>query len=251
MLDKVNSRSHTPAASILELSLPLGNGLTVCLSIYFSIDLYQLSDGLEAALVYLYPRNPSWAELLLKLFTRIIVALDNPNRTRSQFIRKLFAQQSAQHQVATFVNEIKIHTAAETNTDYLLEIRELCMGHGISPEAVGISARPKSENREGSSHEQLSFKGDRYLDKEAVFKMVHSLEDLLTLKMKNEETKHSSFNWTDALIKVIPGAEEAQLNEFLSHFDIDIDTGQIFRIIEALRSNGQQSIAYTLLDDVR
>ncbi|GLU55197.1 hypothetical protein Dfri01_46580 [Dyadobacter frigoris] len=243
--EKVNSRSHTPADAILKLSLPLGNGIQVFENLLFN-RLVPVLDGLEAFLIYLFPRNSSWAELLIKLFTRIIVALDNQHSTRRQFIRKLFDQQPDQQQVAMMVNEMKIYAVAETRTNYLLEIYELCMKHSISPEAIGISKQPKAKDREPSSSEQLHLKDDSYLDKEAVLGMVHSLDDLLTLQ--GQEDEGSYFSWTDVLIKVIPGAENGQLAKFITHFNVDINTEYIIRITDALQASGKQGLAHAMLE---
>lgn len=245
MREAVNSPSHTPARAILEISMPFGNGYKIFENLLFN-RMVPLLDGLETALIYLLRRNSEWTELLVKIFSRIIITMDDANSTRRELIRTLFEQSPAQEQVAKLVSEIKIYAVAEIRTNYLLEIYELCLKNGFSPMTVGISERPVSKDNRHSSSERLQLKDDTFIEKQAVYEMINSLDELV--KLYEQKAQHSYFNWTDVLVKVIPDADKKPLEQFLAGFDLDIETAHIIRIAEVLQSNGQQILAEVLIE---
>ncbi|MEJ5144737.1 ATP-binding protein [Sphingobacterium sp. MYb388] len=243
--NKVNSSSHTPARDILKMALPFGNGYRVFEHLLFH-QLVPLLDGLEIILVYLLQRNSGWSNLLMKLFTQMVITMDSAHSTRRSLITTFFTQQPPQEEVQALVKGIKIFAVAEVRTKYLLAIKNLCVEHGIAPEAVDILHKPEFKNRERGSSENLHLNDNRILELETVLEQVKNIDDFI--KLRGETAEHSYFNWTEILIKVIPGADEVSLFKIISDFNLDIDTKQIIRIVDALQSSGKTKLAQELLE---
>jgi hypothetical protein len=243
MREKVNSASHTPADALLELAQPHGNGFAVFKQLLFN-RLVTLLDGLEVLLKYLLARKPAYKNIFIKLFARVIVALDDAHTTRRSFIRAFFDTRPEEHQVAELVTELKICAVAEVRVGYLLEVYDLLVKNGVDPSRVGLKEKPEPKDKERSSSEQLRLKDGQYMAREAVMATVQSLEDLIILK--NQEEQHGYFNWTDALIKVIPGATTG-LAQFLDQFNLDTDTKHIVKIVRELAQHDHLALAQKLL----
>jgi hypothetical protein len=244
MREKVNSASHTPAEALLELALPHGNGFTVFKQLLFS-RLVTLLDGMECLLRYLLGRKPEYRDVFIRLFARMLVALDDAHTTRRRFIRAFFDAQPEIQMVAELIKELKICAVAEVRTSYLLEVYDLLIKNGVDPASVGLAEKPEPKDKERSSSEQLRLKDGQYLSKAEVLKSVNSFDELMTLK--SQEEQHGYFNWSDALVKVIPGAAATGLSEFLDLFNIDTDTKHIIKIARALAEHHHLTLAQNLL----
>jgi len=245
VLKKVNSAAHTPARAIFELSLALGNGFGIFNHLLFN-RLLPLLDGLETSLNHLMVRNPQWSLLLMKLFTRIIVTMDDSNSTRRLLIRTIFSLEPGTELLASLVREINIYAVAEVRSNYLAEIYDLCIMKGIPPSIIGISTQPESKDRRQGSPADLRLKDGSSFDKAGVLAIINSIEELLTLR--ENEVEHGHFNWTEILIKVIPGASEHGLSQFIEGMDLDIDTAHILNIAETLQANGRPKLAESIIE---
>ncbi|RLJ75129.1 NACHT domain-containing protein [Pedobacter alluvionis] len=244
MKDKVNSSNHTPAIAILELSFYHGNGYKIFEHLLFK-ELVNLLDGFEYLLIYLL--NKGWVpkNVLVRLFTRIIVAFDDAHSIRRLFIRAFFRTKPDIGEVEELIKELHIFSLVEIRNSYLLEIYEQMIQQGSAPARVGLSDKPKVKDEDRSSSEHLRLKDSTYLSHADVLNKVTSLDDLLALK--GEEERNGYFNWTEAFIKVIPTADTAEIKVFLNEFNIDIDTKHITKIAGVLSENGKTEIAKELL----
>ncbi|SHL37652.1 AAA-like domain-containing protein [Chitinophaga jiangningensis] len=244
MLKKVNSASHTPAEAILEATLDQGNAFAVFEHLLFN-RLISLLDGSEVILRYLLKQNRTWSDLMIKLFARIIVTMDDANTTRRRFIRVFFETQPTEQQIADLVSEFKICAVAEVRASYLYEVYDLALKNNINTENIGLPVRPEPRDRVQNSIARLRLKDGRELSLEDVLKTVHSLDELVSLKEQQEQ--YSYFNWTDPLVQIIPTAPATKLSSFLDTLDLDTETKHIIRIARELAKYQQTALAEKLL----
>jgi|GEM_PF-4336492 len=244
MREKVNSATHTPAEAILELALSHGNGYQLFEHLLFS-RLIKLLDGLASALKYLLAGKPKFRGILVKLFARVIVTMDDAHTTRRRFIGAFFDTKPNEQQVAGLIRELKICAVAEVRTSYLAEVYDLLVKNDIEPSSVGLAELSEPKDKERSSSAQLRLEGGHYKTKEDVLAGIQSLEDLVALK--SQEEQNGDYNWTEALIKVISLAPAAGLAEFLDQFNLDIDTKHIVNIAQLLAKHNHPTLARKLL----
>lgn len=244
MFQKVNSAASTPAESILQYSLPYGNGYSIFEYLLFN-HLTPALDGVETILRFLLPKMRDLSEPIVKLFSRIIIALDDAHTVRRLFIREFFKLNPSTEEVAILVDEIKIYAVAEVRQNYLLEVQNLVSETDIDPENVGVAGTITLKDNDRSSSDTLRLKDDSTLNEEEVLSTVKSLQNLKMLK--DQEESHGYFNWTEAIIKVIPTAQADELKSFLKDIKLDVDTKHILRIAQALITNQQKDIAIDFL----
>ncbi len=240
----VSSSNHTPALEILRLSFYHGNGYQVFEHLLFN-ELVNLLDSFESLLIYLLKKGWGAKKILIRLFTRIIVALDDAHSTRRLFLNAFFKSTPQIHEITELVKELKIFSLAEIRDNYFYEIYEQITKQGVNPKEVGLEENTILKNNQGGSSNSLRLKDGSSLNLTDVLNKITSLDDLLALK--NEEENTSYFNWTEAFIKVIPTAEAAGIDLFLSNFSLDINTEHIIKIAKVLSENGKTEIASKLL----
>jgi hypothetical protein len=244
IFQKVNSALSTPAELVFRLSLEHGNGFLIFKHLLFDY-LMPVLDGVEIILKYLLPKMRNLGDVFLKLFSSIIIAMDDAHTVRRLFIREFFKINPSIEEITLLVKEIKIYAMAEVRQNYLLEVQDLLGKTNISSEAVGIGDKIILKDSDRNSSETLRLKDGRSLNENEVLARIESLDDLKLLK--DQEESHGYFNWTIAIIKIIPAAKTDELRSVLKELKLDIDTKHLLNIAQTLIDNQQKDLAIDLL----
>ncbi len=243
--DKVSSAYHTPAHAIFQLSLNHGNGYKIFKHLLFN-GLVNLIDGFEYLLIYLIGKGWGSKSLLIRLFTRIIVAFDEAHSTRRLFIQAFFDAGPDIKEVSELVKELRIFSLKEIRGNYMLEIYKQTMKYNFNLVEIGLTDKAELKEEQKNSSDSLRLKDGSYLEQAKVLDKITTFDSLMALR--GEEDSHSYFNWTEAFVKVIPITEIEKITGFLEQFNIDIDTKYIVRIAEVLVENNHTEIARKLLE---
>lgn len=210
--DKVNSPSHTPARELFRMSLSLGNGFNVFSYLLFE-GLEEFCDGLESVLGYLFSRIESLRMVCIKVFTSIVLSLDNSHGTRRHFISQFFKSEPSLHEISTLIANVRIYAIHEVKLDYLFAIQEELLSLGIDPALGGIEKTIERKREHGGAENILRLRsGELFREKDLLIE-IDNLNDIKALEDKAEE--NSYFKWNNLINKIIPSTGEEDLSDFL------------------------------------
>ncbi|GGA95889.1 hypothetical protein [Mucilaginibacter rubeus] len=240
--DKVNSRTHTPAITLLELSLNQGNGFSVLEQFAFN-GFEDLLDGIESISLYLSNSLPRAKNIALKLFTRFVMALDDNHGARRNFIYSFFKSNPDLQQIKELVIDTEIYAVYEYREDYLFEIQERVNQAGLLPASVGIVKKIEKKRENSSYANSIRLKTGEVLTEEAIQPTIYSISDIEQLQQN--EAEYSHFDYTNLLIKIIPGASASILERYIS--EKELEPRNAIEIASALRNSGHPILARKIL----
>lgn len=241
--DKVNSPSHTPAGELLRLSLGLGNEFNVFKFLLFE-GLVEFIDGLESVFAYLFNSFEPMRIVSLKLFTRILLSLDNSHGNRRHFIFELFKLNPSIEEISTLVIDVNVYAILEVRNDYLYDIYKHTLSLGIDPKSVGLPGHMEESRNSGSSENILRLKSGESFTEKDLLGQINNLQDIISLEKEAEQ--YSYFKWNELIKKVIPLTSDGDLDSYLSAKDID--SVQLSEIGGALIDNGRVGLANKVLE---
>lgn len=239
----VNSSSHTPARELLDVSLGLGNGFNVTSFLLFG-SLVEFIDCYEFIFARLFKEKQQLRTICIKLFARIVLAMDNSHGNRQHFIYELFKNNPSSTEIKTLVKEINIYAITEVRNGYLYDLQQQCINHGIDPFTVGFEKKIEKRKDSGSSENSLRMISGESLTETDLLTEVKLLEDIIELQAKAE--KHNYFKWRKLIKKVIPITADGELKTFL--LSTDFDSQDLIEIGKDLIDNGQEVLAKTVLE---
>lgn len=215
LLERVNSRTHTPAGSILDLSGKYNNGIAIFNYFIFE-GLLSFSDGLESVLNYLLSALPSENKIIIKLFIRIVLGYDNYSGERHAFLANLLNYSTFKNpdDLRDLVNEIKICSISEYCDEYLYTIQKYAQSIGIDGQQIGIDKiiEPNKTEPDRNTDELILHDG-RKLSKDEVLQQITSIEELEALR--KDTPSYNGFNWSPIYLKLFESASDDNILNFV------------------------------------
>ena len=215
ILEKVNSRTHTPAIELLALALEYGNGFEVFKYLLFE-GLVSFNDAVEIVLTYFLVKLPNQRSLITKLFTRIVVAFDNNHNARWRFFEKFLERPIVldEFKLKEIVNEISIYSIQEHRNDYLLKIQEYSNSQNISLITIGLpDIIVQKEKHTTSETDVLELGNGNKMTSEEVFVKVLDINDLSELQANVRS--YSSFDWSDTYSRIFQKTSDQEILRFI------------------------------------
>ncbi len=244
--DKVNSRSHTPAIELLRLSLKFGNGFEVFRYLLFE-GLITFTNGLEIALAYFLSLDTKFRMVIVKIFTRVLMAYDDYHYERHHFFDVLFKMcpKLSANELRDLVYEIKINSISEYRNDYLYRVQEYSLNNSIDIASIGIdNPIPKREQNSGSTDTSvLTLQDGRKMSSSEVFDKVETIAELQDLQKQSQS--YSSFKWKNIYEKVFKNSTDNEISDFVEVRDFE--STELSQIAKVLMKHQRHTIAKKLL----
>jgi hypothetical protein len=245
ILEKVNSRTHTPSIEVLALTLKYGNGFKVFKYLLFE-GLVSFNDAVEIVLTYFLAKLPKQKSLTTKLFTRIVLAFDNNHSYRWRFFEKLLEQSNElkRSELEEIVNEISVYSIQEHRNDYLLKIQEYCKTNNINPITIGLSDHILAkENKNKRDTDVLEFENGNRMTSEEISIKVANLQDLSELQASARS--YNSFDWSETYSRVFKITTDEEIFKFINN--AKFETKELSNISKALIEINRTEIAKNIL----
>jgi len=216
ILERVNSRTHTPAATILNLSGKYKNGIAVLRYLLFE-GLVSFNDCMESIFTYLLSALPSAKKIVTKLFTRIVLAYDNYPGERHGFLGSWMNESGilGVDDLKDLVNEIKVYVISEHRDGYLYTIQQYAQNNGFTGVEIGIDRiiQPKKTGSE-SNADELRLNDGRKLSQNEVLQKINKIQDLQDIR--KDADNYSSFDWSPVYLKIFQNASDEAILNFVA-----------------------------------
>lgn len=214
--EKVNSRSHTPAKEILTLSLKYGNGFDI-LQYFLFEGLVDFGDCMETLLSYLTNSLPQYKKIVVKLFTRIVLAYDNVHYARNSFLYNLFnnPETLSIDELNELISEVNIYSITEHRNDYLLEIQDYTIKRNINLSDIGLDRKIKTKDRYTETKtDELQLDDGTILSMQALASEIKTRKQLNKIEKKAEGDRN--FNWAGLYTQILKEFSDIEILEILA-----------------------------------
>ncbi|WP_028788405.1 NACHT domain-containing protein [Terrimonas ferruginea] len=217
LLEKVNSRTHTPSIELLALALKYGNGFEVFKYLLFE-GLISFCDAVEILLAHLVTKLPEQRVIITKLFTRVVMAFDNNHGARWRFFEKLLNPIATldKAELEEIVNEISICSIQEYRDDYLVKIQEYANSKEINCKDVGLHhAIKEKEGYNSVDTKVIELSNGNKMTSDEVCAQVKDMKHLTELKINAKY--YSTFDWSPTYAKLFQTASDEEILTFIEN----------------------------------
>ncbi len=242
---KVNSRSHTPSLELLRLSLYFNNGFEVFKYLLFK-GLITFTDGLEVILSYLISTQSPDRKLIIKIFSKVLIAYDDNHHERQYFLEEVFKLdlKLSITELKELVKEIKIYAISEYTNDYLYRVQEYATVNNIDSTLIGIDIPIlKRERQSNSELSEIKLKDGSKISSSDLFDKINNLDELQDIR--DQSHYYGSFDWSRIYQKVFNKSNENDILEFSQRQKFK--SLELAEVAEALINLNKYSTAKKLL----
>ncbi|MFL0122953.1 hypothetical protein V2611_14250, partial [Tenacibaculum maritimum] len=197
---KTSHSSDYLTEQVLLHVLNKGNSLNFFKYLLFN-KFINLNDGLEHLFGYFLLKQEDNKNLILKLFSRLVLNFDNSYSARHKFLEKLFSINPKNGELKKIVKEVNIHSILEHRNDYLFQIQEFAESQDRDLTKIGIEEKIISKKNTNTPSE-LRLQNKKSISFNDVLNQINSYDDICKL-LEVEDKANSYFRWSKIITKKI------------------------------------------------